>query len=66
MKYYGYTKEQIDKMMTLLNTISVTSMGQMDAFCEATTILRHPMEMNVAQEGGKEDGEEICKDTVSK
>lgn len=48
MKYYGYTKEQIDRMMLLLNTISVTSMEQIDNFHEATTILRRPMEIDVS------------------
>lgn len=47
MKYYGYTKEQIDRMMFLLNTISVTSMEQIDNYHEATTILRHPFEIDV-------------------
>ena len=47
MKYYGYTKEQLDKMMLLLNTISVIGMEQIDSFHEATTILRRPMEIDV-------------------
>ena len=49
MKYYGYTKEQIDRMMFLLNTISVKSMEQIDAYHEATTILRHPSEIDVPE-----------------
>ena len=60
MKYYGYTKEQIDRMTFLLNGISVTGMVQIDAFHEATTILRHPAEINVTEEGDK-DGKEIHK-----
>lgn len=62
MKYYGYTKEQLDKMIALLNTISVTSMTQIDAFHEASTILRHPMEINIPQEGENNHGKEIHKD----
>jgi len=61
MKYYGYTKEQLDKMIALLNTISVTGMAQIDAYREATAILRQPAEINV-EEGVKKDGEEIHKD----
>ena len=53
MKYYGYTKEQIDRMMFLLNTISVKGMEQIDAYHEATAILRRPSEINVAEEGEK-------------
>ena len=49
MKYYGYTKEQINRMMLLFNTISVTSMEQIDSFHEATTILRRPMEIDVPE-----------------
>ena len=49
MKYYGYTKEQIDRMIFLLNGISITSLGQIDAYHEATTILRHPSEIDVPE-----------------
>ena len=49
MKYYGYTKEQLDRMMFLFNTISVKSMEQIDAFHEATTILRQPAEIEVPE-----------------
>jgi hypothetical protein len=59
MKYYGFTKEQLDKMISALNTIGVTSMAQNDAFHEATTILRHPIIINTPEEGEKKDGEEI-------
>ena len=59
MKYYGYTKEHIDKMMALFNMISVTGMGQIDAYHEAITILRHPAEINTAQKEGESDGQSI-------
>ena len=49
MKYYGYTKEQIDKTIALLNTISITTLGQIDAYHEATSILRHPSEIDVPE-----------------
>jgi len=49
MKYYGYTKEQIDRMIALLNTISITSLPQIDAYYEATSILRHPSEIDVPE-----------------
>ncbi len=62
MKYYGYTKEQIDKMVTCLNSISVTGMAQNDAFHEATGILRYPMEIDIPEKGENGDGEEIHKD----
>lgn len=42
MKYYGYTKEDLDKVLRLLNKISVTGMEQIDAYSEATAILRQP------------------------
>ena len=50
MKYYGYTKEQIDKVLLLLNKINITGMEQTDMFYEATTILRQPLEINVPNE----------------
>ena len=49
LKYYGYTKEQIERMIFLLNTISVTGLAQIDAYHEATTILRHPSEIDVPE-----------------
>ena len=49
MKYYGYTKEQINRMMFLFNTISIKSMEQIDAYHEATTILRQPIEIDVPE-----------------
>lgn len=61
MKYFGYTKEQMDKVMQLLNTISVTGLQQVDAYHEATKILRHPVDIDVPEEV-KEDGKEIHKD----
>ena len=60
MKYYGYTKEQIDKTIALLNTISITGIGQIDAYHEATSILRHPSEIDVPEK--EQEGEYgICK-----
>lgn len=58
MEYYGFTNEQYSKVISLLNTISVTGINQIDAFSEATKILRAPMLIN-AKEGDKQDGEEI-------
>ena len=49
MKYYGYTKEDLDKVLRLLNKISVTGMEQIDAYHEATTILRQPIEIDVPE-----------------
>ena len=56
MDYYGFTEEQFNKMISLFNTISVTSINQIDAFHEATSILRKPFKINVKEEGVKEDG----------
>ena len=53
MKYYGYTKEQIERMIFLFNTISVTGLAQIDAYHEATTILRHPSEIDVPEKEQK-------------
>lgn len=49
MKYYGYTKEQIDRVIFLLNTISITTLAQIDVYHEATSILRHPSEIDVPE-----------------
>lgn len=54
MKYYGYTKEQIDKVLLLLNKINITGMEQTDMFYEATTILRHPLEISSTNEEKKD------------
>jgi hypothetical protein len=56
MKYYGYTKEKLDKMLELFNVVSVTGMAQIDAYSEATTLLRRPVEINAPEEGVKKDG----------
>ena len=60
MKYYGFTEEQHNAVIKLLNTISVTGINQIDAFHEATSIFRQPFGIDVGEE--KEDGEEIHKD----
>lgn len=53
MNYYGYTKEQIDKVLLLLNRINITGMEQADIFYEATIILRHPLEISSTNEEKK-------------
>ena len=54
-KYYGYSKEQVDKILFLLDKISVTGFAQVDSFAEATKILRQPKEINVEKE--KKEGD---------
>lgn len=62
MKYYGYTEEGFNKMVTLLNQISVTGINQTDAFHEATAILRKPVLINADEKEAKENGKAIRKD----
>lgn len=60
MKYYGYTKEQLDRMVKAFNMIEVKGLDQIDAFHEATTILRHPVEIiGETKEGAKQDGQSV-------
>jgi hypothetical protein len=60
MQYYAYTEEQHSTIIKNLNLISVTGTNQIDAFHEATSILRQPYGINIEEE--KADGEEIHKD----
>ena len=57
-KYYGYSKEQLDKVLFLLDKISVKGFNQIDSFADATRILRQPKEINVVEkeEEGDSDG----------
>jgi hypothetical protein len=60
MDYYGFTEEDFNKMISLFDKISVTGINQIDAFHEATKILRSPCKIHADQKKeGAKDGQSV-------